>query len=179
MTLKRVVFYNDDLEGEYWATYSDFHGYRISNMGRIKEVSKNRVFIQKRKPRSSSNSYRQVSLRKDGVSCVFLVHRLVLMTFIGDCPHGFVACHNNGNWLDNRLDNLRWDSVKGNMRDKKEHGTHNQGEKHWNSKLKNDDIHAIRSIKSYRGLNSKLAKHYNVSEKVIATIRNLEAWVHI
>ena len=57
------------------------------------------------------------------------VHRLVLETFVGPCPEGMEACHNNGDPTDNRLRNLRWDTHSGNIRDVVAHGHHNNGTK--------------------------------------------------
>lgn len=39
------------------------------------------------------------------------------------------ACHNNGDCTDNRLLNLRWDTVSANHLDKVIHGTHNHAKK--------------------------------------------------
>ena len=50
------------------------------------------------------------------------VHRLVLETFVGACPAGMEACHNNGNPADNRLENLRWDTRQNNALDRVKHG---------------------------------------------------------
>jgi hypothetical protein len=53
------------------------------------------------------------------------VHRLVLETFVGPCPDGMECCHNNGDPADNRLENLRWDTLSSNAYDRVEHGVHN------------------------------------------------------
>ena len=59
------------------------------------------------------------------------VPRLVLEAFIGPCPPGHEACHNDGNLTNNRLDNLRWDSHIENIADKFRHGTdHNINKTH-------------------------------------------------
>lgn len=63
------------------------------------------------------------------------VHRLVLMAFVGECPEGMEACHNNGNASDNRIENLRWDTHANNNNDRKIHGTYALGEKHPASKI--------------------------------------------
>ncbi len=52
-----------------------------------------------------------------------LVHRLVLETFVGPCPDKQECCHNNGNSLDNRISNLRWDTRKANVKDACVHGS--------------------------------------------------------
>ena len=52
------------------------------------------------------------------------IHRLVLDNFVGPCPEGMEACHSNGDYTDNRLENLRWDTKSSNMQDQIRHGTH-------------------------------------------------------
>jgi hypothetical protein len=54
------------------------------------------------------------------------VHLLVLEAFIGPRPEGHQGAHENGNKLDNRLDNLRWKTPGENNRDKRRHGTDHQ-----------------------------------------------------
>ena len=66
---------------------------------------------------------RTVGLSRKGRQWVKLVHRLVLKTFVGPCPDNHECCHNNGNSLDNRLSNLRWDTRKANVKDACMHGT--------------------------------------------------------
>ncbi|MFF5891228.1 NUMOD4 motif-containing HNH endonuclease [Streptomyces globisporus] len=57
------------------------------------------------------------------------VHALVAEAFIGPRPEGLVVCHNDGNHLNNRADNLRYDTISANVRDSVEHGTHNETRK--------------------------------------------------
>ena len=52
-----------------------------------------------------------------------LVHRLILLTFVGEPPAGHEACHLNGVRTDNRLVNLAWKTHRENIADKWEHGT--------------------------------------------------------
>jgi hypothetical protein len=52
-----------------------------------------------------------------------LVHHLVLEAFVGPCPPGQEGCHGNGDFTDNHVANLRWDTPKGNHADKRRHGT--------------------------------------------------------
>src|SRR5262245_28162285 len=65
----------------------------------------------------------------------FYVHRLVLEAFVGPCPPGQTACHNDGDTANNALGNLRWDTRTENMADKKKHGTATAGMTNAGAKL--------------------------------------------
>lgn len=54
---------------------------------------------------------------------IYMVSQLVLSAFVGLCPDGLEACHEDGNHLDDRLDNLRWDTHSANLLDRQRHGT--------------------------------------------------------
>lgn len=47
----------------------------------------------------------------------YLIHRLVLETFVGPCPDGLECRHLNGIPNDNRLENLVWGTHRENMKD--------------------------------------------------------------
>lgn len=68
--------------------------------------------------------YLSVSLRKDGEYHSFLVHQLVLLTYVGPCPAGKEGCHDNGVKTDNRIENLYWGTRLENVQDSIRHGTH-------------------------------------------------------
>lgn len=60
----------------------------------------------------------QVSMvSKDGKIRSYPVHIIVLLVFVGPRPEGMNGCHNNDNPFDNRLSNLRWDTVSANRKD--------------------------------------------------------------
>src|SRR6185295_14278284 len=61
-------------------------------------------------------------------------------------PPGFEGCHNDGDFRNNRLENLRWDSRKNNMNDKVLHNTLLKGDRHPNTKMKELDKAAIRLL---------------------------------
>lgn len=73
------------------------------------------------------------------------VHRLVLLAFVGPCPDGMEACHNDGDATNNRLSNLRWDTHFNNNQDRKRHGRYATGERHHGARLSRDQVAAIRS----------------------------------
>lgn len=57
------------------------------------------------------------------------VGALVLEAFVGPRPDGMECCHINGDGLDNRVENLRWDTHSENVLDTMRQGTHFAGTK--------------------------------------------------
>lgn len=124
---------------ETWKPIPGYEGlYEVSDHGGVRSLD--RVVAMKngrrktlrgqaRKLQRLPNGYLTVRLGKGGESVQFYVHRLVLLTFVGDCPRGMETCHNNGVRDDNRLENLRWDTKSANVADTISHGMHNHDSK--------------------------------------------------
>lgn len=93
--------------------------YEISSHGRIKSLRRNGQ-IMKTGTGGPKARYPIAALTR---TVYPTIHRLVLETFVGPCPEGMEACHNNGNPADNRVENLRWDTHIANMADQRVHGT--------------------------------------------------------
>jgi hypothetical protein len=67
------------------------------------------------KNRLTADGYRRVALRVDGKPKGFSVHRLVAEHYISNPNNLPVVDHINRNRLDNRVENLRWFSISGNV----------------------------------------------------------------
>lgn len=121
-------------QNEQWLDIPGYEGYyQVSSMGRVKTL--HRVTIRNngwpitvrekiRKLFLDKRGYWRVSLRKPGQNTHHLVHRLVLEAFVGPCPEGMEACHNDGDPGNAKLSNLRWDSSSSNNFDIVKHGNH-------------------------------------------------------
>lgn len=66
--------------------------------------------------------YWRVGLSKSGIAYTWCVHRLVCEAFHGERPDGAVVRHLNGNYLDNRAENLCWGTWAENSADMVRHG---------------------------------------------------------
>ena len=85
---------------------------RVKSLGRLKRCGCG--FYEEPdillKPKKAGAGRLYVSLHKNGKRNNLYVHRLVLITFVGPCPEGMECCHKDDNPLNNRLENLRWDT---------------------------------------------------------------------
>lgn len=127
-----------EISGEVWKDIVGFKGrYQVSNMGRVRSQASVPSRILKQV--TNARGYQKVNLYfigRPGDAVTKEVHRLVLETFVGPSPRGMEGCHGNGNKLDNRLCNLRWDTHSANAIDRRTHGTA--------GRLTPDDVQAIR-----------------------------------
>lgn len=124
----------------------------------------------------SNVGYPFVKISRMGVVKTCTVHSLVLAAFVGPRPHGFEACHANGDRMDARACNLRWDSRAGNAADKLRHGTHNRGERCGISKLTADDVRAIRLDKRPH---REIAKQYGIAGPTVSNVQTGASWAHV
>jgi len=137
-----------------WKDIPNYEGfYQASNTGVIKSLR--RVIVKSNgaaqtipekilKP-DFQDGYVFVTLKKIGEEKRESVHRLVLQTFVGECPVGMETCHRNGVRDCNNLGNLYWGTKVSNTKDKELHGTIPKGEKHYRAKLSDVQIRQIRA----------------------------------
>lgn len=126
----------DDPATESWRPVLGYEGlYQVSDQGRVQSESrviKDRqgrtrrlVGALMRPQKNGPMGYAGVSLARDGRKVRRQVHQLVLESFQGARPTGkHVVRHLNGNYLDNRVENLAWGTAAENMGDQVTHGTH-------------------------------------------------------
>jgi len=127
------------MNNELWVSVVGYEGlYEVSNRGRVRGV--NRVIShQKTGSRTIKGQIIAQRIGRGGYFVVDLysnqqqrrrkVHQLVLEAFVGPRPENFVACHANDVPTDNRLENLRWDSISANTCDSIANGSHFQARK--------------------------------------------------
>lgn len=155
---------------EIWKDIPGYEGrYQASSLGRIRSVD-HQVFTRNHytgnlHPRTvRGRVLRPGPMKKDGHLSVVLghkangslVHRLVARTFIGPCPKGMEVCHNDGNPTNNRIENLRYDTRGGNIRDDYRNGARKR-------KLTNDEILYIRFAHHVGIPLKRLADAYGIS----------------
>ena len=93
--------------------------YSVSNYGYV--ISNKKATPLKMKFKKHNKGYLKVALDKK----IYFVHRLVLLTFIGNPPPDKPQTrHLDGDPTNNRLTNLRWASQAENEDDKRYSGTY-------------------------------------------------------
>lgn len=156
--------------------------YEVSSDGRVRSLRGNRylppgeIYQHKAKRNPLGTTYLQVTLWNGSRPKSVRVHRLVLDAFFGARPRGMVACHCNGDSLDNRVENLRWDTQKANIADSVRIGSRPKGERHGMAKLSEE---AVREIRRSALSAVRLSKVYGVSDVLIGRVRNRRNWRHV
>lgn len=130
--------------------------YLVYRDGRIYSTISNKFL----KPQRCSSGRFQIRPAIDGR--LVHVHRVVLESFVGPCPDGMEACHNNCDYSDNRLDNLRWDTKSENMRDEKWAGK--------SGKLSPHDVLAIRARCAAGEHHTAIAEDFGVHRNYISLV---------
>jgi len=172
-------------ELETWAPVCGYAGlYEVSRSGDVRGVDriidrgrhwKGVTLFQK----TSKSGHRNVRLCCNGVHTWHWVHRLVLESFTKPCPDGMECAHNNGNPADNRVENLRWDTRKGNHADKKLHGTMACGVHNAKAKIDDADVREIFKLRA-RGLILKdISRQFGVTSANVSMILQRKTWAHV
>lgn len=103
---------------EQWLPIKEYEGlYEISNYGRVRSLNYRKMGVRKvLSCHAKQGYYVKVALVKNGVTKYFRVHRLVAQAFLPPPIKGQIQVeHINTNKRDNRVENLRWCTPKGNM----------------------------------------------------------------
>lgn len=165
----------EDHQIEEWRpTYIMGDKYEVSNLGRVRSIHK--VHAQPRIMKTwLINGYEHVPLFLNGKRKNAKVHRLVLAAFSGPPPPGYAGAHLNGKRNDNNINNLAWKTYKENEIDKDRHGRRPTGERHYRSKLTQEQVDTIRRMPNGKGTND-LARAFGVHRTHIRRVRVGEYW---
>ena len=148
---------------ERWKAIPGFSDCEISTYGRVWSWKGYEGKIMKP---GSIHGYQNIILRFGCKPFGFLVHRLVLETFVGPCPEGMECDHINTIRDDNKRKNLRWLDIT------KNRGEYSRGKISSARKLNDTQVKEIRNILKRKGNKSyrEIGLNYKVTSE---TIRNL------
>jgi hypothetical protein len=169
---------------ETWLPVPGYEGrYEVSDLGRVRSLlGPGRIM----RPVYNRQGYATVLLCLDGTQKRHSIHRLVCHAFHGAPFEGAQCAHWDGQYANNRADNLRWATRSENTLDSIRHGTFKgipprgaachsrpRGEGHPHAKLTAEQVREIRA--SNLG-HKPLARLYGVSDRQIRRIRSGEDW---
>lgn len=165
---------------EQWKDIIGYEGhYQVSNFGRVKSLKGGIEKILK--DPVGSRGYRKVSLIKNGKTKTPVVHRLVMISFIGKSD--LICNHINADKTDNRLENLEYCTHRENTIHGLMLGNIRQGERTSWSKLKSHQVKRIKDIlrncNVERGYWQKLARATGIPYTAIANIKYNNTWKSI
>lgn len=124
-------------------------------------------------------SHTLVSLYIGGKKVTRSVHCVVAEAFLGQCPEGLECCHENGNALDNRVKNLRWDTTAANAADRKRHGNETCGERSGKAKLTEAQVRAMRSEYAAGVPIKIIAEKYGMDRNHTGDVIKGRSWKHV
>jgi hypothetical protein len=168
---------------EIWKPIKDWQNYEVSNLGNVRSLERIEDFRGGTRIRKGCllkqrvlRKYKCVSVKNYGTQRTFLVHRLVADAFVPNPDNKSIVNHIDKDRLNNSAENLEWVTQKENIHHAMQYEDWTKGENHGMSKLKEQDIIAIRSYdKSYL----KLAEMFNVTYSTIKRVRSKKAWKHV
>lgn len=105
--------YDGDLENEIWIETINNSNYKVSNQGRVWNITNNNILSP-----SNTCGYYKVRLSKNGKTEDWLIHKLVYCSFNKeqDIPQDFIIDHIDDNKHNNYLNNLRKISLSENVK---------------------------------------------------------------
>lgn len=166
--------------GIEYRAIQDLPGYRVGSDGTIWSLRRGTEW-RRMKTQIHPNGYEGVGLmhQSSGKQRRCLVHNLVLVAFAGPRPSKMQACHCNGKRVDNRAENLRWDTWHGNFGDRAVHGTEVRGESVSSSKLKASDVAEMRRLYATGVGCHRLGKQFGVSTNAAWRVTTRQTWKHV
>jgi hypothetical protein len=159
--------------------------YKAGSDGRIYSYSEARTNAKKPKP------FALADCRNDKYYCITIcqgerkgsrsVHELVCLAFHGPKPSPRLCVrHLDGDWSNNKPDNLKWGTYAENEADKRRHGKTAIGAKQGSAKLTEEAVKIIRASIPYGLWDSvNAAKVFGVTPSTINQIARGRNWKHI
>lgn len=146
----------------------------MSDLGRIKRVDNDKSKTPDGivKPKKHRCGYRAICLRQKPRIQYWLIHRLVMLAFVGAKIPKMEVNHKNGIKHDNRLTNLEYVTSSENKIHRAEVLRSGIGEENPHSRLTDKDVLEIRFRSAMGELGMALAEEYGVSRSQISRIVN-------
>lgn len=167
-----------------WRAVPSFPAYRVSRGGLVASCLDSRGRTTDRwlplRPSRVKDNYLMVHLSAHGSTARRYVAHLVLEAFVGPRPDGAQCCHHpDPTPSNNRLENLRWDSFRANVKDRMELDRVPKGEGHHATTITGSDVRAIRALSADGIKGAELARRFGVTARVVYSVLRGETWSHV
>lgn len=161
--------------------------YEVSSMGRIRSYRRGGApwhwalrILGTRSSKiivaSTHHGYRHVTIKFSDRIRTKKVSRLLMESFYG--PSDLHVGHLNGIRNDDRIENLKWVTIKENAGHRHLHGTNQFGTKQHMAKLDDDKIRKIKTLKG-SGSCRAIGEKFDVSPQTINNIWRGLSWKHV
>ena len=120
-----------------------------------------------------------VGMTVGGKYYVKMVHRLVLLSFVGPCPPGMQARHLDGDPSNNRRSNLEWGTPKQNCADRNAHGRGPVGERSGRAIITEDGVREARKRHQAGETIGALAAAFGMSYPGMTAVVRRRNWKHV
>jgi predicted XRE-type DNA-binding protein len=148
--------------------------YQISNLGNVKSLGNNKFRKEKILKNGKTNcGYKTVCLSRNSTYKTYTIHRLIALHFIENKMNKRTVNHINGIKIDNRVENLEWNTTSENTKHAYDNGLIkvSKAENHVNAKLSNKQVLQIRLIG--RNLKQKqIAEIYGITQTNVSNVLN-------
>lgn len=187
-------FSEEELTNERWLPVVGWEGrYEVSDLGRIKSLDRVTWAYPKngKKPYgrlhkgtliipwlTSQKKYHTIALCKEGIVTHKDIHVIVIAAFKGPRPLDLDVCHNNGKCIDNRLNNLRYDTCAANIEDMRGHGKMQIGVDNPAAKLAEGQVRYIRKMRG-RVFQRELGEMFGVNQTIISKVQRRLSYYNI
>ena len=132
--------------------------------------------LTKRKLTVRPDGYLVTTVQRNKRPVPALIHRLVCEAFHGPAPGGLDTRHLDGIRAHNFPSNLCWGTPLENSADAIRHGRLRRGEATSHSKLKLEDVQAIRCRLDLGHTMYRIAKDYGIDPSSVTAIRDKKSW---
>ena len=147
---------------EIWKIIEEYPDYEVSNMGNVRSNKLGKTKLLKQQ--CTRLGYYRVYLFNGKLEKWKRVNILVLEAFVGKAMLGMESSHLDNNSKNNKLSNLKWESVAENNR------------RNPNVKLSMLKASWIRKLKDIGFTSNRLAKEFGICRGHVNSINRLENW---
>jgi hypothetical protein len=176
---------------EKWRSIGGYEGYyEVSNMGRIKSLTRTVVFTWRGAPSSAlirerilklvpdSDGHLTVFLAREGVKDTRRVHSLVAAAFLGPRPSDKGACHKDDEKSNNCVENLYYGTQQENMSDSVRNGKAPRGITHGKAVLDDNKVRKIRSLAGKLTIRD-IGDMFGITHQAVHAVITRKTWCHV